>query len=111
MVEILNEYLKYRYTSAINNKTLFVNQKENRIGFDYLVYRWNKIINKYNLKKVTLHGLRHSYCSMQINDNKYLNIPIVSKLMGHSQIYTTLKYLHCNESKNVCYIFDENIEI
>lgn len=46
-----------------------------------------------------------------INDNKYLNIPMVSKLMGHSQIFTTLKYLHCTESKNVCYIFDDNIEL
>ena len=81
------------------------------MGFDYLIYRWNKFINKYNLKRVTLHGLRHSYCSMQINDNKYLNIPMVSKLMGHSQIFTTLKYLHCTESKNVCYIFDDNIEL
>ena len=111
MVEILNEYLKYRCTISINSKTLFVNNNGKRIGFDYLIYRWNKFINKYNLKRVTLHGLRHSYCSMQINDNKYLNIPMVSKLMGHSQIFTTLKYLHCTESKNVCYIFDENIEL
>ena len=91
--------------------TSYVNNNGKRIGFDYLIYRWNKFINKYNLKRVTLHGLRHSYCSMQINDNKYLNIPMVSKLMGHSQIFTTLKYLHCTESKNVCYIFDENIEL
>lgn len=111
MVEILNEYLKYRCAISINSKTLFVNNNGKRIGFDYLIYRWNKFINKYNLKRVTLHGLRHSYCSMQINDNKYLNIPMVSKLMGHSQIFTTLKYLHCTESKNVCYIFDENIEL
>ena len=111
MVKILNEYLKYRCTFSINGKILFVNNNGKRIGFDYLIYRWNKFINKYNLKRVTLHGLRHSYCSMQINDNKYLNIPMVSKLMGHSQIFTTLKYLHCTESKNVCYIFDENVEL
>ena len=82
-----------------------------RIGFDYLIYRWNNFINKYNLKRVTLHELRHSYCSMQINDNKYLNISMVYKLIGHSQIFTTLKYLYYTESKNVRYIFDENIEL
>lgn len=81
MVEILNEYLKYRFTIKINSEILFVNNNGRRIGFDLLIYRWNKFINKYNLKRVTLHGLRHSYCSMQINDNKYLNIPMVSKLM------------------------------
>lgn len=48
---------------------------------------------------------------MQINDNKYLNISMVYKLIGHSQIFTTLKYLYYTESKNVCYIFDENIEL
>lgn len=111
MVEILNEYLKYRCRFSVNSKILFVNNDGNRIGFDYLIYKWNKFINKYNLKRVTLHGLRHSYCSMQINDNKYLNIPMVSKLMGHSQIVITLNYLHCNESKNVCYIFDENVQL
>ena len=63
MVKILNEYLKYRYTIRINSKILFVNNNGKRIGFDYLIYRWNKFINKYNLKRVTLHGLRHSYCS------------------------------------------------
>lgn len=58
---------------------------------------WNKFINKHNLKYITLYGLRHSYCSMQINENKNLTISMISKLMGHSQLFTTLKYLHSNK--------------
>lgn len=74
MVEILEVYLKARTNITKNNSILFINKKDKRIGFDYLNYRWNKFINKYNLKYITLHGLRHSYCSLQINENKNLNI-------------------------------------
>lgn len=107
MVEIIEEYLKTRKNISKSNKILFINKKGNRIGFDYLNYRWNKFIDKHNLKYITLHGIRHSYCSMQINDNKNLNIPLVSKLMGHSQLSTTLKYLHSNfiDENNVVSIF------
>lgn len=107
MVEILEAYLKSRKNIIKDNKILFINKKGKRIGFDYLNYRWNKFINKYNLKYITLHGLRHSYCSLQINENKNLNISLVSKLMGHSQLSTTLKYLHSNfmEEKAIISIF------
>ena len=54
---------------------------------------------KYKLKDVTVHGLRHSYCSAQVNENPNLSICDVSKLMGHSQISTTLKYSHVTKSK------------
>ncbi len=99
MVEMLEDYLKERYNITKSNQILFINKRGKRIGFDYLIYRWKIFINKYNLKHITIHGLRHSYCSMQINDNKNLNISLVSKLMGHSQLSTTLKYLHSDSLK------------
>ncbi len=40
MVEILNEYLRYRCRFSINSKILFVNSDGNRIGFDYLIYKY-----------------------------------------------------------------------
>lgn len=110
VLNTLKKYLLYRETIVKKNvNSLFINEKGYLIGFSYLTNSWRQFINKNNLKYVTIHGLRHSYCSMQINNNKYLNIPIVSKLMGHADITTTLKYLHSSETtnKDICSVFED----
>ena len=62
--------------------------------------KWTTFKNKHKqLKDVTLHGLRHSYCSMQMNDNPNLAPSDVKTLMGHSQLSTTFIYTHSNEDK------------
>ena len=111
MAELLKEYLDVRKTLSKETEILFLNKKGNSVGSDLLNHKWYKFLLKYKLRHVTIHGLRHSYCSMQINGNKHLNIPTVSKLMGHSQISTTLKYLHAtNKLKDdITSIFEVNI--
>ena len=67
VLKTLENYLAYR--ERIVNKgvsSLFINKKGGIIGFSYLEYNWEKFIKKNNLKHVTIHGLRHSYCSMQM---------------------------------------------
>lgn len=51
------------------------------------------------IRNVSLHGLRHSYCTMQMNENPNLSPADVKKLMGHSQLSTTFIYTHSNEDK------------
>ena len=49
--------------------------------------------NKWAMKKVTCHGLRHTYCSLLLSQN--VPIQTVSKYMGHSDSTVTLKvYSH-----------------
>ena len=55
--------------------------------------------NHKEIRDVSLHGLRHSYCSMQMNENPDLSPVDVQKLMGHSQLSTTFIYTHSNEDK------------
>lgn len=63
-------------------------------------HKWGDFKEKYpSLKDVSLHGLRHSYCSMQMNENPNLSPAGVKKLMGHSQLSTTFIYTHSNEDK------------
>lgn len=111
MANLLKEYLDIRKSLSKKTEILFINKKGNNISSDLLNHKWYKFLLKYKLRHVTIHGLRHSYCSMQINENKHLNIPTVSKLMGHSQISTTLKYLHStNKLKNdITSIFEVDI--
>ena len=78
---------------------LFINKNGNIISANTITHYWKEFRIKYKLKDVTVHGLRHSYCSTQVNENSNLSICDVSKIMGHSQISTTLKYSHVTKSK------------
>lgn len=57
-----------------------------------------KIIKKYNLKRITFHGLRHTSISLQIASG--VQSQIVSKRAGHSSVAVTDKiYSHFFESE------------
>src|SRR5699024_7709781 len=58
------------------------------------------IVERFDLDKehITLHMLRHTHCSVLINDG--VDIHYVSKRLGHSSISTTLKtYSHLLDKK------------
>lgn len=107
--EILIEYLKYRNKKLdliklanpkykeINN--IFTNEIGNFMNPDYPSKKWKEFLSKNNLKVITMHEIRHSYCSLQVNDNKELGIKDVAVLLGHSQLSTTFHYSHSNRDK------------
>ena len=109
-INTIKEYFEYRniiikkirlkYGRKINiPANLFINKNGNIISANTITHYWKEFRIKYKLKDVTVHGLRHRYCSVQVNENPNLSICDVSKLMGHSQISTILKYLHVTKSK------------
>ena len=52
-----------------------------------------RIEEKFGFKRVTCHGLRHTYCSLLLSQN--VPIQTVSRYMGHADSTTTLKiYSH-----------------
>ncbi|WP_028125169.1 site-specific integrase [Eremococcus coleocola] len=54
------------------------------------------IINKYNLKYITMHGFRHSHCSLLFEMGT--PIQVVQERLGHSNIKTTMDiYTHVTE--------------
>lgn|GEM_PF-2172748 len=58
--------------------------------FTYTLRRANKELSK-PLPEITFHGLRHSFATM-IAPN--VEISVLQKLLGHSQITTTMIYTH-----------------
>ncbi len=48
-----------------------------------------------NLKNVRPHDLRHSFASFAVSDGQ--TIPIIGKLLGHTQIRTTMIYAHLHD--------------
>ncbi len=71
-----------------------------------------KIIQKYNLKRITFHGLRHTSISLQISSG--VQSQIVSKRAGHSSVTITDKiYSHFfeNEFKDVANRMNEFLTV
>jgi integrase len=56
---------------------------------------WNTIRNAIDCKDVRIHDLRHSFASFAIK--KGIDIFRVSKLLGHKDIKTTMRYAHISK--------------
>jgi integrase len=53
---------------------------------------WGALIRAANLRGVRIHDLRHSFASFGAGAS--LGLPIIGKLLGHSQAATTHRYAH-----------------
>jgi len=53
---------------------------------------WQRIRKVAGLEDVRLHDLRHTYASTAINNG--VPLELISKLLGHTQLKTTLRYAH-----------------
>lgn len=53
---------------------------------------WRAVLKRAGLEKVRLHDLRHSFASVGVGGS--LGLPIVGKLLGHTQPTTTARYSH-----------------
>jgi len=53
---------------------------------------WRRIRAKAGLEGVRIHDLRHTFASNAVMQGQPL--PIVAKLLGHTQIQTTMRYAH-----------------
>lgn len=119
--DAIREYLKTRNRIAtryknknskyIEPQNLFISEQNGGILYPGTPSsKWLKFRKKHpEVRDISLHGLRHSYCSLQMNDNHELSPADVQKLMGHSQLSTTFIYTHSNEDKHqsAISIFDD----
>jgi integrase len=55
---------------------------------------WVNLRKKLNLEKIRIHDLRHSFASFAIKNG--VSIVHLSKLLGHTNITTTMRYVHCD---------------
>ncbi len=57
-----------------------------------LQHPWRRIRTKADLPGVRIHDLRHTYASNAVSSG--MPIQMVGRLLGHSQIQTTMRYAH-----------------
>ncbi len=70
-----------------NSKRVFTTEYGSDMHPDTPSKILEKIIKKYNLKRITFHGLRHTSISLQISSG--IQSQIVSKRAGHSSVAVT----------------------
>ena len=90
MAKGLQRYLKteHPYVFLFNGK-----EPDGRYSVKGLSWVMRQALKKTSItKKVNLHSLRHSFATHLLEDG--LNIVTVKELLGHTEIATTMIYLH-----------------
>lgn len=62
------------------------------LSYDAARYQFNKVCKLANISGVTLHTLRHTFCSWLVQEN--VPLPIIRVLANHKSYTTTLGYAH-----------------
>ncbi len=57
---------------------------------------WRMLRAEAGIEDVRLHDLRHNYASLAVRSSETL--PMIGKLLGHSNMNTTARYAHLNDS-------------
>ena len=116
MIRIASEHRPQRrphWTDMRKQKAMPLQTAENRCVTEWLFTKWNgEIMNlqtptkqfrlflkKHGLKHRKLHALRHTSATLLLYGG--INIRQVQSRLGHSELETTQKYLHCLSEADV----------
>jgi len=62
------------------------------LNYDKVRYQWNQMQAALDIPDVTIHTLRHTFCSRLVQ--KGVPLTVIQQLAGHTTITTTLRYTH-----------------
>lgn len=87
------EMFKYGFNTQRLDQLIFTNNKNKNLYISYLTYQLNNICKQHGLKKITVHGFRHTHCSLLFEAGASLQE--VKERLGHTHINTTMSvYAH-----------------
>lgn len=81
-----------------SKQLIFTESNNNHIPVEVPNRRLNKLIKKYDLPKLTIHGFRHTHCSLLFEAG--IQMHEVKDRLGHSSIQTTMDiYTHITDKR------------
>lgn len=87
---------KFGYKTNDPNQLVFVNENNKPRYLDFPNHNFDKIIHDNSLRKITVHGLRHTHCSLLFESGA--SIKEVQDRLGHTDIKTTMDiYTHVTQ--------------
>jgi len=80
-----------KITRVDGNPYVIVGREEGK-QLNNLQKSWRRIRRLANIENVRIHDLRHTYASIGVANG--LSLQMVGKLLGHTQVKTTMRYAH-----------------
>ena len=95
----LEDYIDIRKSNV--GKALFISNQGNRVANRTVQKMMKNMLDKAGLDtdKLGVHSLRHSYGSMMLKHGENVDIRVLQRLMGHSDITTTQIYTHVDSEQ------------
>ena len=91
-------FFKFNLKHNGDDQLLFTSEENKVLYLDFLNHRLTKILKENDLEHMTVHGFRHTHCSLLLESG----VPIkeVQERMGHTDIKTTMNvYAHVTDKK------------
>lgn len=90
------DYLKLGFNTLNKRQLVFPNTKNEHMSPTKVGQNLTRILKGYGLKKLTVHGFRHTHCSLLFEAGASLKE--VQDRLGHSDVQTTMNiYAHVTE--------------
>lgn len=93
---VLKEWNNAKIRPISKENFIFPNSKGSWIVLSDPLQHLNRVCKKYNLKKITVHTLRHTHCSLLFESG--WSVKSVQDRLGHEDINTTMQiYTHLTD--------------
>lgn len=81
-----------------NKNVVFYSTTNNYMRAASILKKMNAVVNMNNFKRITLHGLRHTHCSLLLESGAPLQV--VQQRLGHNDIKITMQiYTHITQKQ------------
>jgi integrase len=88
----MNPKMIHLFTGILEENDINLHELIFRLNYSQVEYQFNKMVTALNLTDVTLHTLRHTFCSKLVQKN--IPLTTIQQLANHRSYKTTLRYAH-----------------
>lgn len=106
---LLSDGRKLKDDLSKEDTFVFISHSGDPIKTTWTAYIFRRILKRWNLPKVTLHGLRHTHTTVLLNHG--VNVEVIAKRLGNTpqMIYSTYGHMFDESEKEAATVFSESL--